>query len=157
MPDIPIQNETEYTLTASILEQIRRDALEYFGDSVRAIRVQYGIDRHAFNARTGEMRYAFSPGDFGLVDMKVALPELQPGRHDIPSIDDEEEEVDEVAFEEVDVGGADEAEPAFESLEEEELDDVEDEEEASFQDLEDEYEEMDDEDKDYLYDEDEYE
>jgi hypothetical protein len=63
MPDIPIQNETEYTLTASILEQIRRDALEYFGDSVRAIRVQYGIDRHAFNARTGEMRYAFSPGE----------------------------------------------------------------------------------------------
>ena len=56
MPDIPIHNETEYTLTASILEQIKRDALEYFGDAVRAIRVQYGSDRHAFNATTGEMR-----------------------------------------------------------------------------------------------------
>jgi hypothetical protein len=155
MPDIPIHNETEYTLTASILEQIKRDALEYFGDAVRAIRVQYSIDRHAFNARTGEMRYAFSPGDFGLVDMKVAVPEVQPSRDDIPSIDDEEEEIDEVTFDEVEVG-TDEAEPAFESLEEE-LDDVEEGEEASFQDLEEEYEEMDDEDKDYLYDEDEYE
>lgn len=162
MPDIPIQNETEYTLTASILEQIRRDALEYFGDAVRAIRIQYGIDRHAFNARTGEMRYAFSPGDFGLVDMKISVPELMPSRHDIPSIDDEDREIEEVVFDEVD-SSEDEAEPAFESLEEG-LEDVE-EEEADFQDLDDEdededeeddYEELED-DKDYMYDDDEYE
>jgi hypothetical protein len=156
MPDIPIHNETEYTLTASILEQIQRDALEYFGDAVQAIRIQYGIDRHAFNARTGEMRYAFSPGDFGLVDMKTAFPEAPPSRHSIPSIDDEEEEIDEVPFDEVEVGET-EAEPAFESLEEE-IDEVE-EEETDFQEIEDEYEEMDEEEeeKDYLYDDDEYE
>jgi hypothetical protein len=156
MPDIPIHNETDYTLSASILDQIQRDALEYFGDAVRAIRIQYGIDRHAFNARTGEMRYAFSPGDFGLVDMKIAFPEVQqPARLDIPSIDDEETEADEAPFEEVE-SEEDEAEPAFESLEEEEVDEVE-EEDGDFQDLDDEYEEMDDDDKDYMYDDEEYE
>jgi hypothetical protein len=157
MPEIPVHNETEYTLNTSILDQIKRDALEYFGDAVRAIRIQYGIDRHAFNARTGEMRYAFSPGDFGLVDMKISYPETQPGRLDVPSIDDEEDEIDEVPFDEVEVV-ASEAEPVFESLDEE-LEEVEEEEETDFQDLEDEYEEVDDEDaKDYLYDdEEEYE
>jgi hypothetical protein len=157
MPEIPVHNETEYTLNTSILDQIKRDALEYFGDAVRAIRIQYGIDRHAFNARTGEMRYAFSPGDFGLVDMKISYPETPPGRLDVPSIDDEEDEIDEVPFEEVEVE-ASEAEPAFESLEEE-LEDVEEEEGADFQELEDEYEDMDeDDDKDYMYDdEEEYE
>ena len=35
MPDIPIHNETEYSLTTTMLEQIKRDALEYFGESVR--------------------------------------------------------------------------------------------------------------------------
>jgi hypothetical protein len=154
MPDIPINNETEYTLTGSMLDQIQRDALEYFGEAVRSIRVQYGIDRHAFNAKTGEMRYAFSPGDFGLVDMKVAFPEPYQSRRDIPSIDDEEEEISEAVFDEVGIE-EEEAAPAFESLEEE-IEDVEEEEEADFQGLEEDFEEMEDEEKDFLYDDDEY-
>jgi len=68
MASIPIHNETEYTLTDDMTKQIIRDAQEHFGEDVRSIRVQYGIERHAFNARTREVRYAFSPNDFGLVD-----------------------------------------------------------------------------------------
>ena len=154
MPDIPINNETEYTLTPSLLEQIQRDALEYFSDAVRSIRVQYGIDRHAFNAKTGEMRYAFSPGDFGLVDMKASFPEPYQSRHVIPSIDDEEE-VSEASFEDVGIEEEEEAAPAFESLDEE-IEDVEDGEEADFQSLEEDFEEIEDEEKDFLYDDDEY-
>jgi hypothetical protein len=37
--------------------------------------VQYGIARHAFNARTREVRYAFSPADFGLVNTTTTLPD----------------------------------------------------------------------------------
>src|SRR5574341_1061861 len=48
-------------------EQIRRDAQDHFGEEVHAIRVQAGLERHAFNARTHEVRYAFSPQDFGFV------------------------------------------------------------------------------------------
>jgi hypothetical protein len=66
MANIPIHNETEYTLTDDITQQIIGDAHEHFGEEVRAIRVQSGIARHAFNARTHEVRYAFSPQDFGL-------------------------------------------------------------------------------------------
>src|SRR4030095_16055997 len=64
MASIPIHNETTYTLTDDITQQISRDAQEHFGEEVRAIRVQAGIERHAFNARTHEVRYAFSPQDF---------------------------------------------------------------------------------------------
>src|SRR4030095_10139920 len=66
MPSIPIHNETTYTLTDDITQQIIRDAQEHFGEEVRAIRVQSGIERHVLNARTWEVRYAFSPQDFGL-------------------------------------------------------------------------------------------
>src|SRR5438093_13198276 len=66
MASIPIQNETDYTLTDDITQQIIRDAHEHFGEEVRAIRVQTGIERHALNARTREVRYAFFPQDFGL-------------------------------------------------------------------------------------------
>ena len=59
MASIPIHNETEYTLTDDMTKQIIRDAQEHFGEDVRSIRVQYGIERHAFNARTHEVRYAF--------------------------------------------------------------------------------------------------
>jgi hypothetical protein len=159
MPDLPIQNETDYALTAAILDQIKRDALEYFGESVRSIKVQYGIERHAFNAKTGEMRYAFSPGDFGLIDMKVSFPDVYHNRRDVRSIDDEEEEVDEVAFDEVDVE-EEEAEvgaPTFERFEEE-IETDEEEDEADFEAIEDDFEELedDDEDKEFLYDDDEY-
>jgi hypothetical protein len=154
MPDIPIHNETEYSLTGAMLDQIKRDALEYFGESVRAIRVQYGIERHAFNARTGEMRYAFSPSDFGLIDTTASGPDTYLNRG-VPSIDDDaEEEIDETAFDEIDITEEDEGETPLESLAEE-LDEVEDEEETAFPDLNDEFEDIAEEDKDFLYD-DEY-
>ena len=61
MAGMPIHNETDYLLTDNMRQHIIRDVHEYFGGQVRSIRVQYGIARHAFNARTREVRYAFSP------------------------------------------------------------------------------------------------
>jgi hypothetical protein len=85
MPHV-IQNETDYTLTDDMAQQIIRDAHEHFGEEVRAIRVQSGIERHALNARTREVRYAFFPQDFGLgytmptvqepFDLSAALPTI---------------------------------------------------------------------------------
>src|SRR5438046_10472278 len=66
MASIPIHNETAYAFTEDITQQIIGDAHEHFGEEVRAIRVQSGIERHALNARTREVRYAFFPQDFGL-------------------------------------------------------------------------------------------
>src|SRR6266568_8892533 len=87
MASIPIHNETDYTLTDDITQQIIRDAHEHFGEEVRAIRVQSGIERHALNARTREVRYAFFPQDFGLghtmptdhepLDPSAALPTIE--------------------------------------------------------------------------------
>src|SRR5712664_3558965 len=65
MVNIPIHNETTYTLTDVMTLEILRDAHDHFGEEVRSIRVQSGIARHAFNARTREVRYAFFPQDFG--------------------------------------------------------------------------------------------
>jgi hypothetical protein len=91
MASIPIENETPYTLTDAMRQDILHDAHEHFGDEVRSIRVQEGLERHAFNARTHQVRYAFSPTDFGLVrlitsapataDTRAALPR-QEGRRD---------------------------------------------------------------------------
>ena len=75
MASIPIQNETDYTLTDDMMQSIIRDAQEHFGEEVRAIRVQSGIERHAFNARTYEVRYAFSPQDFGFGPTMPIAPE----------------------------------------------------------------------------------
>src|SRR5262245_54069939 len=75
MASIPIQNETDYPLTDDMRQQIIRDAQEHFGEEVRAIRVQSGLERHAFNARTREVRYAFSPQDFGLGHTMPIAPE----------------------------------------------------------------------------------
>ena len=75
MASIPIHNETDYPLTDDMTQQIIRDAQEHFGEKVGSIRVQYGIQRHAFNARTREVRYAFSPNDFGLVPAMPTAPE----------------------------------------------------------------------------------
>jgi hypothetical protein len=75
MASIPIQNETDYTLTEVMTQQIIRDAQEHFGEEVHAIRVQSGIERHAFNARTREVRYAFSPQDFGFGQTMPIAPE----------------------------------------------------------------------------------
>jgi hypothetical protein len=75
LANIPVHNETEYTLTDDMAAHIIRDAQEHFGEEVRAIRVQYGIERHAFNARTHEVRYAFSPQDFGFGPTAPIAPE----------------------------------------------------------------------------------
>src|SRR2546428_9548587 len=75
MANIPIHNETDYTLTDEMAAQIIRDAQEHFGEEVHAIRVQSGLERHAFNARTHEVRYAFSPQDFGFGHTMPIAPE----------------------------------------------------------------------------------
>jgi len=56
MARMPIHNETDYPLTDNMCQHIIRDVHEYFGAQVCSIRVQYGIARHAFNARTREVR-----------------------------------------------------------------------------------------------------
>ena len=75
MASIPIHNETDYMLTDDMTQHIIRDAQEHFGEEVRAIRVQSGLERHAFNARTREVRYAFSPQDFGFGQTMPIAPE----------------------------------------------------------------------------------
>ena len=158
MASIPINNETEYTLTDDMTKQIIRDAQEHFGEEVRSIRVQYGIERHAFNARTREVRYAFSPNDFGLVDTTTPFPDTYYHAEDIPSIDDDtEEEIIPAAFDDVDDVDADDddsrRETSLESLEEG-LDDDEDEAEE-FPELEDQLEDPEEEDS-FMYDDDDY-
>ena len=75
MASIPIHNETDYPLTDDMTQDIMRDTQEHFGEEVRGIRVQAGIERHAFNARTREVRYAFSPQDFGFGPTMPSAPE----------------------------------------------------------------------------------
>src|SRR3989449_10970211 len=91
MARIPIQNETDYLLTDDMMQHILRDTHEHFGEEVRAIRVQFGIERHAFNARTHEVRYAFSPQDFGLVHTMPILPEPPRSRRRASRRDEEPE------------------------------------------------------------------
>jgi len=150
MSDIPIQNETDYTLPPPILDQIKREALEYFGESVNAIRIQYGIVRHAFNARSGEVRYAFSPSDFGLVDATTSFPENMLQTDDVPSIDDDREAIATPAFDDSDDDDDDEA-PEFASLDSD-LDVVVDDDGADFQRIEADFDAMDDSNNDFLYD-----
>jgi len=154
MASIAIQNETEYTLTEEMAEQIRRDAQEYFGEAVRSIRVQYGIERHAFNARTGEVRYAFSPNDFGLVDTTTAFPDTYYHPADIPTIDDDtepEEEITSATFEDAEPDEEEPRETSLESLEE----GMEEDEEEEIPELEDQFEDTEDEDN-FIYDDDDY-
>ena len=91
MASIPIHNETAYTLTDDITQQIIGDAHEHFGEEVRAIRVQSGIARHALNARTREVRYAFFPQDFGLGHTMPAVQEHAAAVAALPTIDEEPE------------------------------------------------------------------
>jgi hypothetical protein len=91
MASIPIQNETDYTLTDDMTQQIIRDAQEHFGEEVRAIRVQSGIERHALNARTREGRYAFSPQDFGLGHTMPMVQEHSASVADLPTMDEKPE------------------------------------------------------------------
>ena len=163
MPDISIHNETEYNLTDAIKDQVKRDALEYFGESVRVIRVQYGIERHAFNAKTGEMRFAFSPSDYGIIDTSLpsgeiyyqptALPELEDEPDEIitsPSFEDDEVEIDEEDEEEND----DDVTSHLASLDDDLDDSDEEDEDLEFQSIEEPFE--DDDDNDLLYEDEDY-
>src|ERR1700752_1873412 len=91
MARIPIHNETDYTLTDAMTQHILRDAQEHFGEEVRAIRVQSGLERHALNARTREVRYAFFPQDFGLGHTLPTVQEPFPSAADLPHMDAEPE------------------------------------------------------------------
>src|SRR5262245_37162623 len=93
MVSIPIENETPYTLTDAMRQAILRDAHEHFGDEVRSIRVQEGLERHVFNARTHQVRYAFSPTDFGLMRLITPAPAtVHHGAAGPPSQEGEREE-----------------------------------------------------------------
>jgi hypothetical protein len=132
MASIPIQNETDYTLTDDMTQQIIRDAQEHFGEEVRTIRVQSGIDRHALNARTREVRYAFSPQDFGLSHPMPMLQEPPASVADLPTIEEETDDAilpvpfEDVADVEEDEEDMEPLETSLESLDEEQDDEEED-------------------------------
>ena len=132
MASIPIQNETDYPLTDDMTQQIIRDAQEHFGEEVSAIRVQSGLERHAFNARTHVVRYAFSPQDFGFVHTMPPTPEPPRSRRRASRREaGPEADILPASFEDVEVD-AEEAEPletSLESLDEGRDDDEEDQEE----------------------------
>jgi hypothetical protein len=141
-------------------QQIIRDAQEHFGEEVRSIRVQSGIARHALNARTREVRYAFSPQDFGLghpmptvhepFDPSAAIPSLdeEPEAAIIPApfedVEEDEEETEpiEMSLESLDEGQDDEEEddvftldaPVEDTDEDDEDNVLEDEEDNVFED-----------------------
>ena len=136
--------------------QIIRDAQEHFGEEVRAIRVQSGLERHAFNARTHEVRYAFSPQDFGFGHTMPTAPEpLTPetprSRRRPPRRDEETEaEILPAPFEDVAVDTEDmePLETSLESLDEGRDDD----EEADVFTLDNPVEDVDEDDEDNVFD-----
>ena len=133
MASIPIQNETDYTLTDDMTQQIIRDAQDHFGEEVRTIRVQSGIDRHALNTRTREVRYAFSPQDFGLSHPMPMVQEHPASVADLPTIEEETDDaILPVPF--ADVADVEEDEEDMEPLETslESLDEGQDDEEDVF-------------------------
>ena len=89
-----LSNETTYTLTDVMTLEILRDAHNHFGEEVHAIRVQSGLARHALNARTREVRYAFSPQDFGLGHTMPLVQEPPRARRRSPRRDEETEETE---------------------------------------------------------------
>jgi len=126
MANIPIHNETDYVLTEAMTQDILRDAQEHFGDAIRAIRVQAGLQRHAWNARTHEVRYAFSPQDFGVVPALLSAPDIPRARRR-PSRSDEEPEGEMLpASFEGDEGDLEPLETSLESLDEGQEEDEED-------------------------------
>jgi hypothetical protein len=161
MASIPIQNETDYTLTDDMTQQIIRDAQEHFGEEVRAIRVQSGIERHAFNARTHEVRYAFSPQDFGFGHTMLIAPEPrtpeQPRARRRSSRSDAEPEAAIIPAPFEDVDGDEDVEEEIEPLETslESLDEGQDdeEEEDDFFKLDEPVEDADEDEEDNLLDE----
>src|SRR5215472_8726104 len=155
MASIPIHNETDYPLTDDMTQQIIRDAQEHFGEEVRAIRVQSGRERHAFNARTREVRYAFSPQDFGLGPTMPIAPEPRtpetPRSRRRPPQRDAETEAESVpaSFEDVE----EDMEPLETSLES--LDEGQDDEEEDVFTLDEPVEDMDEDDEDNVLDDEE--
>jgi len=80
MAHIPLHRETDNVFTEAMTQQIIREAQKHVGEEMGAIRVQAGRERAALKARTCEVRYAFSPQDFGLVP--TTTPWLHPLRPD---------------------------------------------------------------------------
>ena len=161
MAHIPIANETDYALTEAMTQEILRDAQEHFGEAIRAIRVQSGLQRHALNARTREVRYAFSPQDFGFDHTMPIAPEPRtpepPRARRRSSRSDAEPATDIIPapFEDVEVDEKD-MEPLDTSLESLNEGHEEDEEEDGVFRLDDQVEEVDEDDAaDLLEDEDE--
>src|SRR6266516_774455 len=122
MVNIPIHNETTYPLTDGMTLEILRDAHDHFGEEVHAIRVQSGLARHALNARTREVRYAFSPQDFGFGHTMPLVQEPPRARRRSPRRNEETEETEEteaailpVPFEDI-ARDAEELEPLETSL-----------------------------------------
>src|SRR5215831_7940222 len=156
MARIPIHNETDYTLTDDMMQHIIRDAQEHFGEEVRAIRVQCGLERHVFNARTREVRYAFSPQDFGL---SQTIPMVQEPFDDSASLPtrDAEPEAALVSASFEDVEGTEDVEEDVEPLETslENLDEGQDEEEDDGFTLDDPVEDADEDDEDNVLDDEE--
>ena len=158
MASIPIHNETDYTLTDDMTQYIIRDAHEHFGEEVRAIRVQAGIERHAFNARTREVRYAFSPQDFGFGPTMPIAPEPQtpetPRSRRRPPQRDEEPAASRIPAPFEDVEDVEEDEEDMESLETslESLDEGQDDEEEDVFTLDNPVEDADEDDEDDLFD-----
>jgi len=150
MARIPIHNETAYTLTDDITQQIIGDAHEHFGEEVRAIRVQSGIERHALNARTREVRYAFSPQDFGLGHPMPTIHDPFEPSAALPTRDAEPEAASISApFEDIEV--EEDMEPLETSLES--LDEGQDEEEEDdFFKLDNPVEDADEDDEDNMFD-----
>lgn len=75
MHDILIFNETDYDLPSWVIDLIKSDAIEYFGDAVHTIRIRSGIERHTFNAKTREVRFAFFLSDYELDRLSVSSAE----------------------------------------------------------------------------------
>jgi hypothetical protein len=152
MVDIPIHNETDYPLTDDMTQHIIRDAQEHFGEEVRSIRVQSGIARHAFNARTREVRYAFFPQDFGAGQTMPTVHETPRARRRSPRRDEEREAailpapVEDIEVEEEDL---EPLETSLESLDEGQDDE---EEEDDFFKLDDPVEDADEDDEDNVLD-----
>jgi hypothetical protein len=154
MASIPIHNETDYPLTDDMTQYIIRDAQEHFGEEVRAIRVQSGLARHALNARTREVRYAFFPQDFGLGHPMPTVQEPSAPSATIPTIDTEPEEaILPAPFEDIEVEEED-LEPLETSLEslDEGQDDEEEEDDDGFK-LDDPVADADEDEEDNLFDE----
>jgi hypothetical protein len=153
MASIPIQNETDYTLTDDMTQQIIRDAQEHFGEEVRSIRVQSGIERYALNARTHEVRYAFSPQDFGLAHRMPTVQEPLDPSAALSDMDEEPEAaIISVPFEVVEED-EEELEPLETSLES--LDEGQDDEEDDVFTLDAPVEDTDEDDEDNVLDDDE--